>query len=341
MFRAAILIGTAFTLQLGLCRGQDAASCVKVLQVQLENVHSITCRITRDQVTGFSTDSDAGLPVISASVVLRNKIAAKLPDKILPSTVAVEWHEDSTGSFYVQWSQAFYRNDVHAPLCSQTFSDSWDGHNFAESYRLLNRSRSVLTVQKSLPDQIAGLAAEDFLEKPFRFLCPTQADSTMSQFPSLQKLRDGSLFAHFEKVAKSIGIKNILGKQCVAFEIDGGVDAATNEPLFYRVYLNPGDQFFPIGWDQVNGKSLNVKQEYRITEVGKIASAVGSAFRYPKSATTNFYRLTDEGKNQLCAGYITKVDSIALDGNSDFSYSIDPSSVDYILDSGHLINVPK
>jgi hypothetical protein len=315
------------------------------LESQWNGINSISGHITSKGITGFSTDPDAR-PAVITSKIVGGKLVAALPSKILPPIVTVQCSEDLSGRFSAEWHIAYERNgEVDIKAGSHTFKDAWDGTTFAELRKSSAYPDSALSVQKGLPSQVNAFSSGNFLTNSFRFLFAVAKSNTRDLHPSLYNLENPQTYIHFIQSAKSDGTQIILGKSCDVFKIDGGFDVSDGAPITYRVYLDPSEGFYPIGWDELASKTSAIRIQYRVLKLGKMALSAGRGFQYPQSATiTNYTSQGIDGKPQVSLAYQEDIDNVTLNNSSDDSnYAVDPGEADYIFDGDNktIIRVPK
>jgi hypothetical protein len=341
IYALVLPFGLAFSTQ----DSQAADNLVNSLQSQWTGVQSISGHITSVGTVGFSNDPDARPSVITSKIV-NGKVVAALPPKCLPPVVTMACTEDSGGRFTADWRIAYQRNKLIDPAAgNSTFRDAWDGTTFSELRRSSEYPSAVLSISKTLPDQINAYSSGNSFADPFRFLLQNAQGKTTGLYPTLKMLKDPQTYSNFLETAKAAGTSTLLGHSCKVFELSGGSDVLDGRPIVYRVYLDTSEAFFPIGWDELDSKTSVPLRSYRVSALGNIALPNGFQFKYPKSATiTVFESIESSGTSQVKEVYQESIDDLKLNGQNDASvFTIDPGEANFIMDGNNkaIIAVPK
>ncbi len=321
------------------------------LQSHWGNISSLSGHITVRGTHGFSSDANAAPANIKIKInkVENGKVTAAagiLSTNNLAPLVKSDWRQDISGKFRAQLEIAYpTSSNSSRPTLTENYIDAWDGQTYSGYRGNSSHGNTSVTMQKKFPINCEAISYGFFLTDPFQFLIPGNKQDNDNGYPSLQKLRDPATYARFLQLAKCIGARTVLKVNCTAFDIDGGTDPATDEPIIYRVYLDSNNGYFPVGWDRFNAKTLDLLEEYRVQEVEAKKMQTGDIYRYAKSSSFTYYVSSPVDKNQrvISVAYEEKIDSINLDNDPNFYYGVDPSIADYILDgdTGTVIHVPR
>lgn len=345
LFYAFFLVPAVLYASSAELPSHEAKTLATALYQNWQNVRNLEGTMQTTGVSGFSEDKEAGPATIQLEIDPIKKIpVARLPEKILAPVTTASWKLCDDGSFFMKWAQSYPQNTridrQVTPILEIT--TTWDREVFNEM-RSSNGDGAILSIKSSLPARINAFVSEDFLAMPFRFMIPTSYETAMSQFPSLEFLKNPTSYEQLLQSCKYMGKEDVLGAKCEVFELDGGVGIWDNKPVKYKIYLNVSEDLFPIGWDEISSRDSVLRREYRVNEIGKLPLD-GGIFRYSKNASLTYFKPAKGGeKPEVNVAYQTVVDFIKLNGTEAFDYTLDPASASiiYDLDKKQAITVPR
>ena len=241
--------------------------------------------------------------------------------------VSVHWKEKGN-LFLYDWIQH------DSPELTE--SDAYDGQH----YQFIWPSTNNLVVGKKRSPRFGNgrrLVQDLLFTAPFQWLHPPEDKNKadLLTVPFFRSLNVASI------VRSSVEMKavTINSRECVELSLPGAVDYYQRVPYTYKVYFSIKDNYFPIGWDTVDAADKIISQ-YRITELGKIATASGQFFYYPKTATLGWFG--ESGSNTTDVVQTFRITNFSLNSLSDDNFTIDPSTANSIqdMDTNMVIMVP-
>ena len=258
---------------------------------------------------------------------------------VTPYSIRIQSIEDGNGNFYMDWMKSIEGAEDRISACTVAY----DGKNYQY---LMKGGNGRLKISKKIPKKINPFVTQEFITNPFWFCAPMEYNNNLDH-PSLSLLRKSATYDQLLKTASSITNLKVNGKDCLSFQVPGGVDVDYNIPIVYEVYLSYSDGLYPIKIDKFTS-SHQLMSEYDVTKIAYVKNG-NISLGYPALATSAYYdyskeKPTDAEPRAPTYTYKTTIDNVTINSaDASTCFAIDPSIASRIedLDTHTLINVPK
>lgn len=219
------------------------------------------------------------------------------------------------------------------------FIASYDG----EYTRKFSKSSGGLTNQKGIGTDGGTLFGHNYFFLPQEFIAfPYRPNAGLIVKPDT--LSNPKVWGEFLARAKLAGRALLGGRDCLSFEMDIGQEFATGLPAKMRLFLDPGSNDYPVGWDilTTSGKLLT---SYRVTKLGT-CKVPGTSFAlpYPKKATRMSFVKDNKAVTEMSSSSEISVLDVRVNQEIDEDrLQIAPATATgiYDVDAKAFIEVPK
>jgi len=179
----------------------------------------------------------------------------------------------------------------------------------------------------------------NFFYEPFYFIALSQLDKDSEYGLKASDLSSKELWSKLAKTAVGVSTKTIRGHNCIVIKLTGANSMLNNESYDVTVYLASDLGYYPIRSEK-NYARLKTKIIKDVYDFGTFnVEGVGALpLYYPKKQVETMF--TDDVLTETATKTITQFKIGSIDDNQ---FTIDPSSVDMILDADKklIIDVPR